>query len=110
MLGEVVHWRRLAILQPPPILRQTLTMPHPIIEISELTQLLVDHLLLVSRKSIVSLACTCQALEEQALSTLWSEQPSLERLIKSTLPSVFLTDPPIPPVQVRDSDCYLVRI
>ena len=82
-------------------------MPHPIIEISELTQLTANHLLFVSLGSIVSLACACRALEEQALSTLWSEQPSLETLIESTLPpgtrSPFLT-------QVRNGDCYLVRI
>jgi len=46
-------------------------MPHPIIEISELTQLVVDHLLLLDgQQSLVSLACTCRALEEQAFSTL----------------------------------------
>lgn len=41
------------------------TLPRPVIEISELTQLFVDHLLLDSPKSLVSLACTCRALEEQ---------------------------------------------
>ena len=62
-------------------------MPHSIIEISELTQLIADHcLLLGDEKSLVSLACTCRALEEQALSTLWSEQSSLVTLVKSTLP------------------------
>ncbi|KAF9780745.1 hypothetical protein BJ322DRAFT_279206 [Thelephora terrestris] len=62
-------------------------MPHPLIEISELTQVIADHcLLLGDERSLVSLACTCRALEEQALSTLWSEQSSLVTLIKSTLP------------------------
>ena len=61
-------------------------MPHPIIEISELAQAIIDHLLPYDKRSLVSLACTCRALEEQALSTLWSEQSSLATLIKSTLP------------------------
>ena len=85
------------------------TMPHPIIEISELTQLVADHLLLVSPKSLVSLACACRALEEQTLSTLWSQQPSLDTLIKSTLPPGVLTRSPFP-TQARNGDCYLVRI
>jgi hypothetical protein len=84
-------------------------MPHPIIEISELTQLTANHLLFVSLGSLVSLACACRALEEQALSTLWSEQSSLETLIKSTLPLGILTHSPFS-TQVRNGDCYLVRI
>jgi len=66
-------------------------MPHPIVEISELAQLVADHLLPDDRQSLVSLACTCRALEEQALSTLWSEQGSLKTLIKSTLPTGVLS-------------------
>jgi len=62
------------------------TMPHPIIEISELTQLVADHLLTDGKQSLVSLASTCRALEEQALSTLWSEQSLLDILIICTLP------------------------
>jgi len=61
-------------------------MPHPIIEISELTQLVADHLLPDGQKSLVSLACTCRALKEQALRTLWSEQQSLKTLVGCTLP------------------------
>ena len=72
-------------------------MPHPIIEISELTQVIIDHcLLLGDKRSLVSLACTCRALEEQALSTLWSKQSSLETLIESTLPPGIL--PPSKPL------------
>ena len=70
-------------------------IPHPIIEISELTQVIADYYLLDGKWSLVSLACTCRALEEQALSTLWSEryQWSLRTLIKSTLPPGIL--PPL---------------
>jgi len=84
-------------------------MPHPIIEINELTQLVADLLLLDGRQSLVSLACTCRALEEQALSTLWSEQSSLETLIKSTLPPGILSSPQFPP-QVCNGDCYRGRL
>jgi len=84
------------------------SMPHPIIEIIELTQLVADHLLLDSRQGLVSLACTCRALEEQALSTLWSEQSSPETLIQSTLPPGILSSPRFPP-QVCNGDCYLSR-
>jgi len=75
-------------------LAPTLSMPHPIVEISELTQLVADHLLLDGQQGLISLACTCRALEEQALSTLWSKQSSLETLIKSTLPPNVLTPRP----------------
>ena len=69
-------------------LHQTLSMSlHPIIEINELTQLVTDHLLTISPGSLVSLACTCRALKEQALSTLWSEQRSLKTLVEATSPS-----------------------
>ena len=75
-------------------------MPHPIIEISELTQVIIDYCFPRDERSLVSLACTCRALEEQALRTLWSKQWSLETLIKSTLPSGIL--PPSKPLpQVR---------
>jgi len=83
-------------------------MPHPIIEISELTQLVADHLLPDDPRSLVSLACTCRALEEQALSTLWSEQSSLETLIRSTLPPGILFSPQLLP-QVCNGDCQLGR-
>ena len=76
-------------------------MPHPIIEISELTQVIADQcLLLGDKQSLVSLACTCRALEEQALSTLWSEQSSLATLIESTLPPAvfFSSNPQVCPV------------
>ena len=76
-------------------------MPHPITEISELTQIIADHCLSLGNcKSLVSLARTCRALEGQALGTLWSEQPSLATLIISTLPPGIL--PPSKPLpQVR---------
>ena len=58
----------------------------PVIDISELAQLVIDHLIDVSPESVVSLACTCKALEEQALRTLWSNQPiPLQTLVRSTL-------------------------
>ncbi|KAF9780746.1 hypothetical protein BJ322DRAFT_279325 [Thelephora terrestris] len=73
-------------------------MPHPIIEISELAQVIVDHCLILGHKqSLVSLACACRALEVQALSALWSEQSSLTVLIKSTLPpGVWSLSTPLP--------------
>lgn len=91
------------------ILHQPFFMPHRIIEINELTQLVADCLLLDDQQSLVSLACTCRALKEQALSTLWPEQPSLGTLIKSTLtpgisPSLQLLR------QVRDSDFCLFHL
>jgi hypothetical protein len=77
-------------------------MPHPIVEISELTQVVIDHCLLLGNgRSLASLACTCRAVEEQALSTLWSEQSSLETLIKSTLPPGILhPSNPLPGVRL----------
>ena len=75
-------------------------MPHPIIEINELTQIIAEQCLLGGKQSLVSLACTCRALEEQALSTLWSEQSSLATLIKSTLPPG-ISPPSNPLPQVR---------
>jgi len=84
-------------------------MPHSIIEISELSQLVADFLLFLhGQQSLVSLACTCRALEEQALSTLWSEQSSLETLVRSTLPPGILSSPQFPP-QVCNGECYLSR-
>ena len=65
-------------------------MPHPIVEISELTQLVANHLLLDGPESLTSLACTCRALEELALSTPWSKQSSLTTLAESTIPSAAL--------------------
>ncbi|KAF9783787.1 hypothetical protein BJ322DRAFT_1219409 [Thelephora terrestris] len=77
---------------PASLLQRTVSMPHPIIEISELAQVIFDHcLLLRDERSLISLACTCRALEEQALSTLWSEQSSLVTLIESALPPGILT-------------------
>ena len=82
-----------------------LSMPHPIVQIGELTQLVADLLLFDSPKSLTSLACTCRALEEQALSTLWSDQSSLKILVKSTIPSATLFPLRSPP-QVRSRGCY----
>ena len=74
-------------------------MPHPIIEISELTQLVTDHLLLSDRESLISLAYTCRALKEQALSILWLKQASLKTLIEAALPSEILSpSQPLPQV------------
>ena len=86
------------------------TSSNPIVEISELTQLVVDHLLLDSPRSLVSLACTCRALEGQALSALWSEQSSLHILIKSTLPprTLYLSESESPP-KVHNGDRSLAK-
>jgi hypothetical protein len=74
-------------------------MPHPIIEINELSQSVIDYLLVLSPKSLVSLACTHRALEEQVLAALWSEQSSLCTLVRSTLPSGVLSHSlPLPEV------------
>ena len=70
-------------------------MPHPIIGISEVAQIIFDHLAAPgSRITLVSLACTCKGLEEQALRTLWSGQESVRILVKSTLPHGMLSSPP----------------
>ena len=69
-------------------------MPHPIIEISEVAQLIFDHLAAPgSRIALVSFACTCKGLEEHALRTLWSRQNSVRVLVKSTLPRSMLSSP-----------------
>lgn len=44
-----------------PVLHQTLSMPYLIIEISGLTQLVADNLLLDISRSLVSLTCTYRA-------------------------------------------------
>ena len=73
----------------------------PVIQISEVVQVIIDHLVQVSPKSVVSLACTCKALEEQALRTLWSNQDSLGTLVRSTLlPDIRSCS--LPQQQVRD--------
>ena len=84
-------------------------MPHPIIEISELTQLIIDHLLFNNQNGLVSLGCTCRVLEEQALSALWSRQSSLETLISSTLP-IGVLSPSQPLPQVRTNHPYLSHL
>ena len=76
-------------------------MPHPIIGISEVAQIIFDHLVTPGRRiALVSLACTCKGLEEQALRTLWSGQDSVRILVESTLPCGMLSRPPRS--QVRD--------
>lgn len=76
-------------------------MPCPVLEISEVAQVIIDHLVQVSPKSVVSLACTCRALEEQALCALWSDQTSLKVLVERTLP-VDIMSRPLPQKKVRD--------
>ena len=56
--------------------------PHRIFKISELTRLIASQLVLISRRSTMNLACTCRALEEPTLSTLWETQRSLFTLLK----------------------------
>jgi len=56
--------------------------PHHIFKISELTRLIASQLVLISRRSTVNLACTCRALEEPTLSTLWETQRSLFTLLE----------------------------
>ena len=80
-----------------------------VIKISELAQLIIDCLVQISPESVVSLACTCKALEEQALSALWSDQDSLQRLVQCTL-SVDKPSLPLSQQKVRDimADASLV--
>jgi len=55
--------------------------PHRVLKISELTRLIANKLVLISRKSTVNLACVCRSLEEPVLSTLWETQSSLFTLL-----------------------------
>ena len=59
--------------------------PHRVFKIGELTRLIADQLILISRGSAVNLACACRYLEEPVLSTLWETQTSLYTLL-GTLP------------------------
>lgn len=56
--------------------------PHRVFKISELTRLIASQLILISRKSAVSLACASRHLEEPVLSTLWESQRSLHTLLE----------------------------
>ena len=69
MSVDGVLWRLLATETLPNHTRCTST-PHPIIEVSELVQPAINHLLDVSPKGLVSLACTYRGLKEQALATM----------------------------------------
>ena len=57
-------------------------MPHRIFKISELTRVIANHLVLISPKSAVDLACTCRYIEEPTLNMLWETQWSLCTLLK----------------------------
>ena len=59
---------------------------HRIFEISELTRLIASHLIPISRKSAVNLACACRYLEEPVLSTLWETQQRSLYLLLEVLP------------------------
>ena len=56
-------------------------MPHPIFDIDELSRLIIDELM-GSQQTLLSLALTCQSLEEPALSSLWGRQNKLTVLLK----------------------------
>ena len=58
---------------------------HRVLKIGELTRVIASHLVAISRKSVVNLACSCRYLEEPVLSTLWETQPLLITLLM-TLP------------------------
>jgi len=55
--------------------------PHRVLKINELTRLIANQLVLISRKSAVNLACVCRSLEEPNLSALWEAQSSLFTLL-----------------------------
>ena len=57
-------------------------MPHPIVEIDELVRLVVDYLVEISPRSVVSFALTCRSLEEPTLSSLWRRQYLLIPLLR----------------------------
>lgn len=67
-------------------------MPCPVIETSEMAQVVTDHLVHVSPKSVASLGHIYKALEEQALCALASDRESLQRLVQRTLPPDILSD------------------
>ena len=79
--------------------------PHHVSGISELVRLVASHLIPISRKSAVDLACGCRHLEEPVLSTLWETQSSLCVLLK-VLPEVTWDHHPFGLVEceVRDLD------
>jgi len=56
--------------------------PHRVFKISELTKLIASHLVVISRKGALNLACACRYLEEPTLSTLWETQDSLFTLLQ----------------------------
>ena len=55
---------------------------HRVFKISELTRLIANHLIPISRESTVNLACACRYLEEPVLSTLWETNRLLETLLR----------------------------
>ena len=57
-------------------------MPHPIVEIDELVRPVIDYLVTIDPRTVVSFALTCRSLEEPALSSLWKEQESLNLLLR----------------------------
>ena len=76
-------------------------MPSPVIEISEVAQVIIDRFVQVSPKSVVALVCTRKALEELAILSLWSEQDSLQTLVTIILPDMLSL--PLPQEQVRNA-------
>lgn len=52
-------------------------------KIGELTRLITDQLILISRRSAVSLACVCRYLDEPILGTLWATQDSMDTHLKA---------------------------
>ena len=56
--------------------------PHRVLKINELTRLIANQLVLISRKSTVNLACVCRSLEEPVLSTLWETERLMATLLR----------------------------
>lgn len=56
--------------------------PNRVFKISELARAIASQLVLIDQQSAVNLACTCQDLEESALSALWETQRLLDKLLE----------------------------
>lgn len=66
------------------------TMAARVFELDELATRIADHLLSISRASVVALALTCRNLEVPALRALWAKQGSFSSLIQLVLPTGML--------------------
>ena len=57
-------------------------MPHRTFFINELIVLIAEELIAYSKQDVVSLALTCRALEDPALTILWARNTILSNLIR----------------------------